>query len=377
MTDCQVQALAWTQRRIFCTTSAGKVFATRKFGPKLGTLIKESLGHPSKDCRESKDRQLEVMGCGTGCAIEGSKADSIAMNLDAYTLDAYTRIAQQVFPGAVVTHAATLTGGVSADIYRLELLLTDSSTKNLVLRAHRSDHSGHPAELEYQLLRALYQSALPVPEPLLVDTSASLLQAPYLLMAFVEGSSVIRGEQLLQHMELMAAMLLRIHALPTTDLPLLPSRNEPMPELLAYLPRGSEWDRLREYLASKAWPACEQTPRLLHGDFWPQNLLWRNGAIAGILDWEDAALGDPLSDVACCELELRYKFGKLGMDRFMQAYTGRQPLDVRRLALWRIYVAAAAQQYMGEWDLAPALELHMRGIALASIREAGLALMTP
>jgi Ser/Thr protein kinase RdoA (MazF antagonist) len=115
----------------------------------------------------------------------------------------------------------------------------------------------------------------------------------------------------------------------------------------------------------------------LHGDFWPQNLLWRNGAIAGILDWEDAALGDPLSDVACCELELRYKFGKLGMDRFMQAYTGRQPLDVRRLALWRIYVAAAAQQYMGEWDLAPALELHMRGIALASIREAGLALMTP
>jgi aminoglycoside phosphotransferase (APT) family kinase protein len=37
---------------------------------------------------------------------------------------------------------------------------------------------------------------------------------------------------------------------------------------------------------------------LLHGDFWPGNALWRDGALVAILDWEDAAIGDPLADVA-------------------------------------------------------------------------------
>ncbi len=285
-------------------------------------------------------------------------------------------IANKVLPGAVITNAVPLTGGVSADVYRLDLTLTDGSEKSLVLRAHRSNHSGHPAALEYELLRALYQSGLPVPEPLLVDTSARLLDAPYLVMSFVEGSSAIPDQQVLQYIDLMAEMMLKIHALPTSCLPLLPSRNDPLPELLAYLPEGPEWDTLKDYLASAQEGAWEQIPGLLHGDFWPENLLWQNGAIACVLDWEDAATGDPLSDVACCELELRYKFGKAGMDRFTQTYASRQPLDTRRLALWRVYVAAAAQRYMGDWGLEQSLESHMREIALASIREAGSALMT-
>jgi hypothetical protein len=45
------------------------------------------------------------------------------------------------------------------------------------------------------------------------------------------------------------------------------------------------------------------------------------------------------------------------------------------LALWQVYVAAAAQHFMGDWGLAPALEAHMRREALASIQEAGVILM--
>ena len=113
----------------------------------------------------------------------------------------------------------------------------------------------------------------------------------------------------------------------------------------------------------------------MHGDFWPENLLWQNGAVAAILDWEDAAVGDPLSDVACCRVELRYKFGKASMQRFTQAYARHREVNRERLALWQVYVAAAAQRFMGEWGLAPALEARMRREALASIREAGAALM--
>jgi len=39
-----------------------------------------------------------------------------------------------------------------------------------------------------------------------------------------------------------------------------------------------------------------------------------------VIDWEDAAIGDPLADIACCRLELRYKFGQEAAQRFTRAY---------------------------------------------------------
>ncbi|MGI9333620.1 MAG: phosphotransferase family protein [Gammaproteobacteria bacterium] len=287
----------------------------------------------------------------------------------------YAGIVTRLFPGAELEAMVRLTGGVSADVHRLDLNLVDGRTTSLVLRAHGASHSGHSTELEYQLLQALYRGGVPVPEPLLVDVSGSLLADPFLVMAFVEGTSAVPAAQECQYIDAMADVLAKIHALPTADLPTLPARNDPLPEVFDYLPDGHEWDDLRAHLRSLADTAYVGSPMLLHGDFWPENLLWHNGAVAAILDWEDAALGDPLSDVACCRVELRYKFGKASMQHFTQAYARHRVVDRERLALWQVYVAAAAQRFMGEWGLAPALEAHMRTEALASIREAGTALM--
>ena len=91
--------------------------------------------------------------------------------------------------------------------------------------------------------------------------------------------------------------------------------------------------------------------RLLHGDFWPQNLLWRQGEIVSVLDWEDAAVGDPHADVAAASAELRYLFGMTGAQPFVSAYAGLNFVDPYRLALWQVYVAAAAQHFMGQWGL--------------------------
>ncbi len=287
----------------------------------------------------------------------------------------YTGIVTRLFPRAELKAMVRLTGGVSADVHRLDLSLIDGRTTSLVLRAHGASHSGHSAEREYQLLQALHRRGVPVPEPLLVDVSGNLLVDPFLVMAFVEGTSVVPAAQEGQYIDLMADVLAKIHALSTADLPTLPARNDPLPEVLDYLPEGPEWEELRAHLRSLADTAYAEAPKLLHGDFWPENLLWQNNAVVAILDWEDSALGDPLSDVACCRVELRYKFGKASMQRFTQAYARHHVVDHERLALWQVYVAAAAQRFMGEWGLAQALEAHMRTEALASIREAGAALM--
>ena len=283
-------------------------------------------------------------------------------------------LCQQLAEGAQVLGLSRLTGGVSADVYRLDLAAGQGMPRSVVLRVHGASYNGHPARLEHDLLLALHRSGLPVPEPLLVDDSGVLLAEPYLLQAFVDGSTDIPAHAATQRMQAMAAMLAGIHAAPTSTLPDLPLRLDPLPEVFDFLPEGDGWNGLRRSLAGLADTAHTGLPRLLHGDFWPENLLWQDGVLCGVLDWEDAALGDPLSDVAACRLELRYRFGRNGMRIFTDAYAAHQPLDLHRLALWQVYVAAAAHKYMGEWRLPPEREAHMRGEALATVREAAAAI---
>jgi aminoglycoside phosphotransferase (APT) family kinase protein len=288
---------------------------------------------------------------------------------------AYEAIADQLFPGSVLEFMERLTGGVSADVYRCDLRLADGTRHPVVLRVHGATHSGHSAELEYQLLEALHRKDIPVPKPLMVDTSGRLLKDPYLVMSFVDGTTTIPARKERGHIEVMAGTLKKIHGSSTSDLPDLPGRNNPLPEVLEYLPAGPDWTDLRNHLESRQVETYRGAPKLLHGDFWPENLLWRDGSVVAVLDWEDAAIGDPLSDVAAARVELRYRFGKQAMAWFTEAYTRQEALDPERLALWQVYVASAAQRFMGEWGLEPSLEAHMRREALASIREAGDELM--
>ncbi len=291
--------------------------------------------------------------------------------------DPYAAIVDRVLPGARLTATTRLTGGVSADVYRLDAIRDDGTAVRLVLRAHGRSHAGHGAALEFQLLQALHQGGVPVPEPLLVDVSGEVLPDPFLVMSFVDGSSEVPAAQTTAHIERMAAVLARIHEVPLAPLPALPVRNDPLPEVFDFLPQGAEWASLRDHLRGCTDTASTQAPRLLHGDYWPENLLWRNGAVMAVLDWEDAAFGDPLSDVACTRVELRYRFGRDSMALFTDAYAAHRPVDGQRLALWQVYVAAAAHKYMGRWGLAPEREAHMRREALASIAEAGAVLMQP
>ncbi len=155
-----------------------------------------------------------------------------------------------------------------------------------------------------------------------------------------------------------------------TGLPVLPRRDDPIPDVFDYLPKDPAFEALRQKLSRLGDTGHKGAPALLHGDFWPGNLLWRGPDLVGVLDWEDAAVGDPLSDVACTALELRYVVGPEGAERFLCAYDSLRPIPRARLALWRIYVAAAAQHSIAAWGLAPAREAHMRATALAVIEDA-------
>lgn len=280
------------------------------------------------------------------------------------------QIVERYIPGARLNTAERLTGGVSADVYRLDLLLADGSKDRAVLRVHGSTHCGHSAELEFQLLEALFEAGLLVPKPHCFDASCNLIEHPYLVMDFIDGSSVIAQSKIETCIEMMAEELIAVHRTATGTLPYLPPRMDPLPELFEFLPAGSEWLEFQAYLTKLENTAFEGPAMLLHGDYWPANLVWSDGRIAAILDWEDAALGDPISDVACACLELRYIYGEKGMHLFKNAYAKHSPVENGRLALWLAYVASAAQKHMGGWGLEPSLETHMRRIANETLQEA-------
>ena len=79
--------------------------------------------------------------------------------------------------------------------------------------------------------------------------------------------------------------------------------------------------RIRETLQA-VWPLPHRNPAvLLHGDFWPGNTLWRDGKLVAVIDWEDAALGDPLADLARSRLEVLWAYGGDAMHAFTE-HTG-------------------------------------------------------
>lgn len=284
--------------------------------------------------------------------------------------EAFAALVAAHVPGATFRAVRRLTGGVSAEVYRLDCAADGGVTRSLVLRIHGPNHNGHPAALEFGILNAVTGLGICAPRALVLDESLELIPYPFLLLEHLEGETSVPADPFDRRIVRIAQALAQIHSAPSSGLPALPLRYDPRPEVFDYLPKGPAFEALSQGLSGLGDTGYKGAPALLHGDFWPGNLLWRGEDLVGVLDWEDAAIGDPLSDVACTALELRYVAGPDGAERFLRAYDSLRPVAPDRLALWQIYVAAAAHHSMGSWGLEPAREAHMRAEALAVIKDA-------
>jgi aminoglycoside phosphotransferase (APT) family kinase protein len=301
-------------------------------------------------------------------------------NLPPQAARAQTVLTESALEAVVAAHlpdvrfmrAFRLSGGVSADVYRLELDAGDGARRSVILRVHGPNHNGHPAAAEFEILRAVTGLGICAPQALALDESLRHIAHPFLILDHIDGETVFPPGAADNRIAKMAEMLAQIHSLPIAGLPTLPMRNDPLPEIFDYLPQNAEFTALRQRLSEMGDTTYKGTGTLLHGDFWPGNLLWKDRHLVGILDWEDAAYGDPLSDVACTALELTYVAGTDGAERFVRAYGRLRPIEPRRFALWQIYVAAAGHHSMGGWGLEASREAHMRATALSVIRQASV-----
>lgn len=263
-------------------------------------------------------------------------------------------LVRQVEPGARVCGVTPLLGGVSGITERIDLRRTDGEERRVVVRRYPATrYLGDPGCLarEARLLGLARAGGVPSPEVYFLDETGALIGEPCLIVEHIDGMVEFGPDDSLARAREMGALLGVIHALPRVaiDLPALGARPAPASggatdgdEVLAHArDRVLGWD---------GWARGAET--VLHGDFWPGNVLWRDGRIAAVIDWEDARLGDPHADLAIGRLDQRWLFGDAASAAFTEAYRERAPVDEERLALWDLRAALRPGDQLPLWATA-------------------------
>lgn len=280
--------------------------------------------------------------------------------------DAFARLVRRIDPTWRLLRAWPLGGGVSAEVTVIELERGSGERSKLIVRRHgEADRARNPhvARDEHALLRLLHARGLPVPRPVLVDGSGDVFPTPVLVVEFVEGETEFAPANLDGYLDQAATVLARIHGVGDSPaLSFLP-RLERAPGLgqrPARLDASLGEGRIREALAAAGPVPCVNEPGLLHGDFWPGNLLWRDGALVAVIDWEDAGIGDPLADLANSRLEFLWAFGAEAMTGLTSRYLARSAIEVGNLPYWDLVAALRPCGTLAEWGLEAATEQRMR-----------------
>jgi aminoglycoside phosphotransferase (APT) family kinase protein len=283
--------------------------------------------------------------------------------------DPFARLAARIDPQSTLRRAWPLLGGVSARVTAVELARADGRTQKVVVRQHGAvdlQHNPHIAADEFTLLQRLHAAGLPVPAPVYLAPAGDLFPTPALVVEYIAGAPDFAPAALPEFLRQFATELTRIHQIDgaAQELSFLPRMDATYARRLreppARLDESLEEGRIRATLAA-AWPLPPRNPPvLLHGDYWPGNLLWQAGRVAAILDWEDAQIGDPLADVANSRLELLWAFGSDALRQFTANYRALTTLDFTDLPYWDLCAALRPAGKLAGWGLDAATEQRMR-----------------
>ena len=210
------------------------------------------------------------------------------------------------------------------DPFQLEKFAWGQSNPTYRIRAASGDYvlrrkpfgpllpSAHAVDREYRLISALHPLGFPVPRPYALCGDAHVIGAIFYVMELAKGRAYANG------------------ALPDFDPATRRSKYEQLVDTLADLHNiepaaaglsdfgkpGNYFERqvarwTRQYRDSQTdeLPAMERLidylpeslpeqsrVSIVHGDYRIDNVLFDNGQITAVLDWELATLGDPLAD---------------------------------------------------------------------------------
>lgn len=267
----------------------------------------------------------------------------------------FEKIIQKFRPHSKLLNITALTGGISAEVVMFEIEENDGQRAKYIVRWYENANYAenyHIVEHEYQVLQALTSLGVAVPTLCYLDASLEIFPMPYIILAYVEGQSEFTPPDRDDYIRQLAEHLAQIHQLDNINLnfPFLAEKTislDAQPPIDFTLPiKKRIWDVLENIL-----PIVPRNPAIfLHGDFWLGNILWKDGKLAAIIDWEDANRSDPLADLAISRLSMLWAFDSDGMRQFIQHYQTCLPqIDLTHLPHWDLFVALQTPDSFPEW----------------------------
>jgi len=180
---------------------------------------------------------------------------------------------------------------------------------------------------EHRVLRRLRETAVPAPVPVAFCEDTSLLGDAFFVTSYLDGTAVPFGSDLPERFQDAASRervadrlidwLARIHSLDVGRFEGSCKRRTPLDQVDRAAERLDEAARVTGYDSPRLRSVAEwlraNAPidpgvAFLHGDFRPGNVLFvadDEPAVAGILDWETAILGDPRTELGYLLLRWR------------------------------------------------------------------------
>jgi aminoglycoside phosphotransferase (APT) family kinase protein len=287
---------------------------------------------------------------------------------------------RRIEPKAVVESLTTMYGSYSNLTQLVRYRTPNHDSANQVVLRRYNPAGGDPKQkacLEFHALAWLHNHHLPVARPLLLDADGDLLGSPGFLMTFMPGRQLMWPDiaplNSNAYAREMAEMLAMIHGVPGEPFPefflnqndtaLWFRRRGVIPDYLLQHPDGQAiWDAIGSHL-----PDFHRTDTvLIHGDFWGGNVLWENGVICGVLDWEEVGCGDAGIDVAYQLMELALVGEEEAAETFLQIYEAAVGKKVANLAFWKLAVAVRPIKRPDDWiDSSPFQERFRRFVRTA------------
>jgi aminoglycoside phosphotransferase (APT) family kinase protein len=290
--------------------------------------------------------------------------------------------------GTVVEDVALLPGGRSNLTYRINL----SDGREVVLRRPPLGHvmpSAHDMPREFRVLQGLNSVGFPAPRVLALCESADVIGSPFLLMEFVRGrifrtADDSRALDIAERRQASRGFVKGLSWLHTVE----PSKAglESFGRSQGFLERqvgrwAKQWeitktaesegmDELLRRLNQKL-PEINQNPRptVVHGDYRLDNIVLSEdfSEIRAVLDWEMAALGDPVLDLAVSLVYWTESSDTLRRELPVAASLTSSPGFLKRSEIVEIY---ASEHSLDEahLDFCAVLACYKLGVIMESIR---------
>jgi len=183
---------------------------------------------------------------------------------------------------------------------------------------------------------------LPTPVPVRVGEPSALLEHTWTIVRWVGGDPA--DQEPITHAGsagVLAAFLRALHTEAPEDAPTNPSRGIPLAEVQEQA-SDDMFDVIADHeyasAARRVWHDAIETsewqgPRTwLHGDLHPANVVGREGALAGVIDFGDLCAGDPATDLSAAWILLPGQTAQ----QFFELYECADDATVARARGWAV-----------------------------------------